>query len=287
MKFSFIFVCMALCACSSPTVSGLVDMPAYKGTTVSSVTVRPFEANYGRSSGMSITTLLKGAIVDAGHIRVVDRGAQGVLGGSLHWSRLQTDSWMDSWTDKKGRTHYTYYYKQQKSVTVNYELRTRSGTVADAYTESFERQYFSPNGPSEARAYALAEHAIDTMLLKTLATRIMRDISPHAERVTFRFKENGNDDLALGVTYAQKGRLDQALSIFRQVADGTIDGKGRAAALYNMGVLYEMRGDFEQAFTQYRDANQFDLREDLYLDALTRIEKRVEQQRAFERQISK
>ena len=287
-SISIILLCFMLAACGSATVTGLVDMPAYKGTTVSSVTVRAFNTNsYRRTSGAAMATLLKGKLSDAGHVRVVNRGADGVLGGALRSSRLESNSWTDSRTDKKGQTHYTYYYRQQKSVTADYELRTRGDTVAGSYTETFERQYFSPNSPSEARSYAWAEQVIDDKLLTALATRIMRDISPHKEQVTFRFKDNGNDDLKLGVKYAQKGRFDQSLSIFRQVADGATDTKTRAAALYNTGVIHEMRGEFEQAFSQYRDANQFDLREDLYLDALTRVEKRVKEHRAFEAQTGK
>ncbi len=282
----FMMIALAcLGACSEVKVASTVDMPAEKGAVVSSVAIRPFVSNQRRAGGAELATLIKKKILKEGHIQVTEGRAEGELRGRLTWDRLRADSWVDSWTNKKGETFHMYIYKVQKTVTADYELRYGLGTVGDVYTETFEEQYSSGNNMSEARARALSEQNINIRLLDRIAERIAWDITPHKALMQFPFKRDGDDNIALGVSYVQKGRLDQALSIFRQTADYTPVIKDRGTALYNIGLIYEMQGEYEKAFDHYRDANQLDLREDLYLKALTRVEKRAKQQQRFKEQI--
>ena len=101
---------------------------------------------------------------------------------------------------------------------------------------------------------------------------------------TYKLKYGDTDNLELGADYAKLGREEQAMSI-----SGRSPRRPRTmrivAALYNMGVLYEIRGDFDKAFEAYRDASQFHLEELMYPEAITRLEKEMERRAALDKQM--
>ncbi len=272
---------LLLTGCGITPIQGEVNMPSNKGVAPTAVDVTTFKGGKG-GQGSEMSRLIIGELKREGHVSVSKGANASVMSGQLDIGNLKTDSWSDSY-EYKGKTYTVYYYKAEKELSVSYELNVGGEIVGDTFSESYSEQW-SGDSSSAAKSKAPNEKSIDSRLMAKIARQIAYDISPHKEPMTFNFHNGDDPHITTAITYVQNRRYDQAMSILRQVVDHTADMKDRAAATYNMGLLFEMQGDFKQAFEMYKDANQMVLGEEDYIKALTRAEERHELNEEFKRQ---
>lgn len=281
-KLLMLSIAICFVGCGSVVVQEPINVPSDKGVAIKSVQVLPFQSR-NRQDGNDMRQKILGELNKEGHVKVKSSGAEAVLGGQLGFSRLETDSWSTSF-EQKGKVYRSYHYKMQKTLTVNYELNVGGEMIGDTHREDFSEEWSSSESTREAQSQAWTEKSIDSNLMNRLARQIAADISPHKVMMNFTFLTGDDENIKVGLKYIEKKRYDQAISILRQVINQTPNIEDRAVATYDVGLIYEMQGDFEKAFEYYRDANQMDLSKEQYIDALTRAERRFEQDKKFRQQ---
>lgn len=257
--------------------------PSRKGVTVQSVSIAPF-AGEGHEIGTNFARLLAGHLEKQNFVEIRQQGAQGQIVGSLDGTAVKIETWREKYKID-GKTHYRYYAKNRKSLTASYTLSAGGQTWSGTYSEEYSDKENSRDSYSAAKAELQSEDNIRRRLMNTLASRIAEDITPFRVRKTYKLKLGDTDNLELGADYAKLGRQEQAMSIFQQVAERTDNNEDRAAALYNIGVILEIRGDFDQAFEKYRSASQFHLEELMYPKAITRLENEIKRRAVVDKQI--
>ena len=257
--------------------------PSRKGVTVRSVSVMPFTGE-GESIGTQFARLVAGKLEGQGFVEIRRSGAEGRLEGTMDGTRSDIDTWREKYKSD-GKTRYRYYARVRKSLTASYTLHAGGQSWSGTYSEEYSDKESSRDGYNAAKAELASDDAIADWLMNRVADQITQDITPYRVRKTYKLKYGDTDNLELGADYAKLGREEQAMSIFRQITQRTKNDEDRAAALYNMGVLYEIRGDFDKAFQAYRDASQFHLEELMYPEAITRLEKEMERRAALDAQM--
>lgn len=271
-----VVVAIGLSGCGTKTLNTTVEKPA-RVAKVDSISVGSFG-----NSGFEST--LKAKLSNSSALTINDRDNI-VLTGSIAGGKIKSDRYSKSYKTKKG-TSYTYYVKKQTSVEVRYELTDkRSGKVLGArnHGRSYD-DYFSGDSYGEAEAKFPTDGQILGSLLDTLAFEVARDVSPQKVVVSLALMEGGCG-LDLGIKYAQNKRLDQAMGIWQQTTTNQkCDNEEKMAGYHNIGVLYEARGEYEEAFTNIAKANSMDPENEDVIKALTRIEDAWKEKQKLEKQ---
>jgi tetratricopeptide (TPR) repeat protein len=280
--FCLLLIYATISACSTTNVIGTINVPSNKGIAISTVSISKFKDN-GSNLGEEIRTAIASKISNQGHVKVISMGAEAQLKGSISMGRITRDSWSEKYKSDD-EIKRRYYYQVQKSISASYELNQNQRIFSDSHNESYSQTWSSDQSSSDARRQSINESEINSRLIERIATRIANDITPHKEARDFTFKHGKDANFKIGIKYVEHQRYDQAISIFRQVAENTLDIEDRATATYNLGVIFEMQGQFEKAFEKYRDANQMVLNEEDYITALSRAEKHYKLQQEFLRQ---
>ena len=132
---------------------------------------------------------------------------------------------------------------------------TRTLTFDPDVVASSGEQYpdYPPTGQVLEQAYSMATEAIRPMLLRWAETRelVYFDDERCGLNLAFRALEAGNYDRALQLSMAN-------VESCRPDPEGEITEMDVAAANYNVGVLYRIRGDFESAMTSLERAEAAD-----------------------------
>jgi len=105
-------------------------------------------------------------------------------------------------------------------------------------------------------------------LLKELVNEFIVQISPHVV-IEKRKLENGKGAIATGVKFAKNGLWDEARDAFEAAVKAD---PRNPAAHYNLGLAYEVAGNFDQAEKEYKKAIVLK-NKDLYFNALANIKK--------------
>ena len=105
-------------------------------------------------------------------------------------------------------------------------------------------------------------------------------ITPYNVRVSKEFEED-NDQVDLGIEYAQKNLWDRAKTIWE--AEVQRD-PSNSAALYNLGIAYEVMGDLDTAEQLYNKALDIEPNE-LYMEAVSNIRQRKIDQKKLQEQM--
>ena len=163
------------------------------------------------------------------------------------------------------------------TVGVNFRLvsvQTGEIRASDSNTKSNTKKYFPHKGQIPA-----AEQILDN-LSESVLNKFVPLITPHNISVSKEFEE-GNDQVDLGIEYAQKNLWDRAKSIWE--AEVNKDPRN-SAALYNLGIAYEVLGDFNMAEQLYNKALDIEPNE-LYMEAVSNIRQRKLDQKKLQEQL--
>ena len=121
------------------------------------------------------------------------------------------------------------------------------------------------------------DQMLDAMA-ESVVSRFIPLIAPYQVAVSKEFDED-NDQVDLGIEYAQKNLWDKAEQIWQAEAD---KDPQNSAAIFNLGIAAEVMGDLERAEQLYDQALSVEPK-DLYMEALSNIRQRkIEQQKLME-----
>jgi tetratricopeptide (TPR) repeat protein len=252
---------------------------------LNSVEVRPFSANH-QGYGGKMAELVKNDLTREGYIKVVDRGGQAILTGTITIGRIDKKAHYkkSEWEDKDGKKHvsYTYYYRKQLTTQATYSLKQGNKQIAGGnLTDNYDQEWSGENA-SEAKAKAASDDKIIISTLNALAQQIVTAISPHEATRSFPIPCSSLVDklwcwkrpktTKLGAQYYEKRRYDQAEKYWQQTIENEQNPEYKAEAHYLIGVLRVKDNQFADAFRQFKTADELNPGHDLYMNALTQAE---------------
>jgi tetratricopeptide (TPR) repeat protein len=294
IAISLIFV---ISGCSPKKYSFKVDAPPkYSSKHIfKSMNIKSFKSN--RSGyDKTLLTMVRSGVAREGYIKIVNSGGDAILTATLNIGKVNSKLKKDSYECKKKRdgkkyktTCYSYTYKKSHLLKVDYTLknsRDNSVVFGESLSETFEDSWSSSSSASDAKMSAKSDEQIINDSLKTIADKIIKAITPHKETVSRELQEGDSDNIKLGITYVENGRVEQALAIWDQCTAKLKSPKDVAAAYYNIGVIKESRGEYSNAFNLYSKSNEILPKEELYIKAMTRAEelnRKVKKARVWKR----
>jgi tetratricopeptide (TPR) repeat protein len=98
-------------------------------------------------------------------------------------------------------------------------------------------------------------------MIVSLVQNVMREILPYYETVKRKLRKGDSKELKEAVKLAEKGDLESAAQIWKKVLDNPekYSREDRLAALYNLGVYYEVKDDTSSALQSYESCvKEFD-----------------------------
>jgi tetratricopeptide (TPR) repeat protein len=98
-------------------------------------------------------------------------------------------------------------------------------------------------------------------MIVSLVQNVMREILPYYETVKRKLRKGDSKELKEAIKLAEKGDLESAAQIWKKVLDNPekYSREDRLAALYNLGVYYEVKDDTSSALQSYESCvKEFD-----------------------------
>jgi curli biogenesis system outer membrane secretion channel CsgG len=170
------------------------------------------------------------------------------------------------------------YIQRSGNVSISFRLvsvETGEIRAGDTKSRTYSQKFFP-----EKSGQLPSPQSILTQLTEGVIEQFIPLITPYTVRVSKTFEED-NDAVDLGIEYAQKNLWDRAMKIWQ-------DELGRdpqnTAAMYNLGLAYEVMGDFDQAEALYNKALDIEPN-DLYMEALANLRQRRIEQQNLEKQL--
>ncbi len=166
-----------------------------------------------------------------------------------------------------------------RSVTVGVNFRlvsVQTGEIraSDSNSKSHTKKYYLHKGQIPA-----ADQILDN-LSESVLNKFIPLITPHNVRVSKEFEE-GNDQVDLGIEYAQKNLWDRAKNIWEEEVR---KDPRNSAALYNLGIANEVLGDLDLAEQLYNKALDIEPNE-LYMEAVSNIRQLKLDQKKLQEQL--
>ena len=286
------FLVFSISGCAAQKYSFVIDVPPkYSGERFyKSMEVYSFKSN--RSNyGPHLSSLLKSSIAKEGYISVVESNAESSLSGALQIGNIDNNSRTEKYkctvyrnNKQYEKTCYTHYYSKKVLIKADFSLTDNSEkrvVFGDNVSFDFDREWSSDDSRSAAKTKALSDDQIITNAINEITAKITQSVTPHKQKVERELQKGKDKSIALGITYLENGRIDQAISIWDQCIAQTTSGKDKAAAYYNIGVIKESQGLYRDAFELYGKANALIPAETLYIQAMTRVEGMKQQEGAL------
>lgn len=276
--------CLLPMGCASQKAYTSFEATSRSGVVIDSVQLGTFSGNFGAK----LAELVKNNITREGYIKVVDRGGQTILTGTVTVGTVDKKSHHESYQteDKDGRkvTKYTYYHRKQLTSQATYSLKKRGKAIAgNNFTARYDRRWSSSDNAAAAIAQAVSDDQIVVSTLNDLASQISAAVSPHKETLSFTLPCTRTlldwawcwerpPSLKLGNEYYDKGRYDQADKYWQQAIQETPDPYYQAAAYYSLGVLKVHDKQYGNAFEFFTKADELDPGNELFMKALSKAE---------------
>ncbi|NJO02550.1 MAG: hypothetical protein HC880_13440, partial [Bacteroidia bacterium] len=183
-------------------------------------------------------------------------GLDALVTGSLSYE-YKDETGQSSYKDKNGNVHTTY--SLTRTVTAEARMKiisiktaqilgTSDSKMTDSDSQSSDKGY--PSAQSLKSPQQLAEQCY-----KSIAYRFANYFAPYFSHETFDvkniklkdFKDRADD----AEKFMKQGEINQAYKLYKAIYD--IDNYNPQVA-YNLGILYEVVGDYERAFEHYQIA---------------------------------
>ncbi|WP_016957364.1 tetratricopeptide repeat protein [Catenovulum agarivorans] len=298
----FTLVLLTLSACSSMRpVNVPMVMPSESNVKISSLSVAPFRVHQGtlstklakvllsRSSkltGNILANAIKANIIKEGYIKLASP-AEFTLIGEVVINPDEFTAWEDKYEDKEGKTKYTYHAKLTKSILVSYTLSNATEQLAagsQTFTESTYNS--SKKSKSEAKSKLRKESDLHAKLIEQASNQIVKEISPHKKNVKVNFMK-GDQHIDVAIEYVKRGRYQQAMSLFMQIAEKSSELEVQTAAIHNQGMVKLIQGEYTEAHNLLRKANLLNPQKLEILDSIEVVEKLKYTQDKLSAQIGK
>ncbi len=245
--------------------------------------------------------LAMAGVVDASSARQVGQllGVDGLIFGEVTAFTVEPDQHGVQKIEKKiGTGKYRIVKKGnkkvreeiKKTVLVDQQYIIRRGTVSVTFrmvnVETGELVASIANSKTynsgkviEGQGRLKARKEILYDLLKGLVNEFVAQVSPHIV-IEKRKLENGKGAMEVGVKYAKNGLWDDARQAFLQAVK---TNPSDAKAHYNLGIAYEVAGNFDLAEKEYKKAIVLS-KKDLYFSALANLKKMKAEREKLKRQ---
>ena len=291
------------------TVIAPAEYPA--SLNIKSIEVEPFEVSGGNQVfGKQLKRIIESDIANEGYLAVMNTGADTVVSGTIHVGEIRKKTYSGKASavsqkigeetsriikdiigdDDSGSSEdeTVYIHTKELTITGDYALhdnRRDTRITGDSFSVSFDDRWQSSDSAIQAEAKAPPDEVIVHELLGNIVKDIVKTVSPHREQVTRRLEKGSDKSIRLGITYLKNGRIEQAMSIWDQVAERTAESKDKASALYNIGVIKEAQGKYVDAFNLFSQANALWPERELYMQAMTRVEEAKRKREIRDRQV--
>ncbi len=193
--------------------------------------------------------------------------------------KVKREIYEEVWVDKS-------YWVRKGTVAINFRVvDVETGRLLAAHSDS--KSYDSRN---EKRSFfeVLADEQkalkpkgeILNDLSKSICKRFVRMIAPYyvTEKRTI---EPGSGSIGVGVRYAENGLWEEALDEWKRAVEET---PKQPAAHYDLGLAYEVLGMLDEAEQAYKAAVRLK-QKTLYMKALARVRKAIEDQEKLKKQL--
>ena len=211
--------------------------------------------------GAAFTVSTPGGLIEIGQVRRLVDADVYVNANVTRYDYLESES------DEKRGEKEVHRYQPESYVRINFQVVKNDGRVLvfrdyDGHVSG--SKYDEGQKPSGNRSNLL-EGAV-----RGAVSSFTGDITPRriTERIVF---DDGDESLKPGIKMAENGDLGGAERAFSTLLS---TNPNNAGAIYNMGVLLETRGEFEQAAQAYSQAIHL-LGKALYKEALENMNRRI------------
>lgn len=264
-------------------VTGVVGHPAAQGVVLDQLQRQILERGYhtllstGGAAGTAITVTTGGTQVN------VTTGAQGprasaevYLSGTVtRYSLSETQKWEEVGSGENKRKVKTL--TPWANVRVSFQVARPDGQIL--MLKEYEGRASGQSREVHARPLDDALDLYDRAT-RYVVSSFLDDITPRqvVEKIEL---DKSTPSLKIGLERAKAGDLAGAELAWKEVAR---QEPGNAGAIYNLGVLLETRGEFDDAAEHYRRAYALSARS-LYRDALNALNRRLREHDALQQRI--
>lgn len=203
-------------------------------------------------------------------------GIDVIILGKLSYNHKNERSTSSSTNKKTGKT--TKYYKLKRTLNAESRMKIISvetaqilGTISPKKTATDSKT--STKGYPSSSSIKSTEELAD-QCFRQMARTMTDYFSPYYAYHSFslkkikirEFKERAKE----ACDYMKKGEINSAYKLYKAIYD---EDNYNAKVAYNLGVIYEVVGDFDNAFELYSNAYQLDEDNKIYFNAYKRAKK--------------
>lgn len=260
-----------LSGCASKVaVDSVVDMPSKSGVSLKSVGIAKFSGDKYDVSSNALMAKVKSGLINQGHVQV-NNNSPFTLHGEISPSKTESQQWREK-HEGKDSTWYSYHVSVNKSLTVTYYVMSGNNTLTSG-SETFNyNKEKSEEDYKKAKSKLPSDTQLANILVDQAAEYIVKQISPYRAQVKLNYLNGDDENLELGIEYVKKARLDQAFSIFDQIAQNSVSIEDQAKAIHNQGLILLMQKQHSKAYELMTKANLIDPRNMDILDSMKNVE---------------
>lgn len=275
-------------ACSEPSTVVSVDVPAQNlNRIVSPIRVNNFSSN--RSTyGRKLAEQVKSDLLGAGYVKISKNGGQGILSGNIDIDRSTSNTSSHTYKSKK-RGSYTVYTATKNTVgRASYTLVDRAGnTISSGVYKAEQSSSSSDESSSDARSRNPSDEKHRELIIEELSAKITAAISPTKSSSKVSLQSGNHPGFEYGRKYLEGGLLPQAINAWKQAAKESKRSSDKAAAYYNMGVAYESKRSYKQAYDMFKKADEYKPADSTIIKGLVRLRRAKKQQNLIKNQLGR
>lgn len=203
-------------------------------------------------------------------------GVDAIVTGSLSFE-VKDERRSSTNTNKKTNVKTVTNYLTRSVISevrmkvINVQTAEVLGTIAPKHVISDEASSTKGSVPTSA-VQSVNQMADESF--RTLSGQLADYIAPSYQYFAFTIKKikvNAYKDRAKdALDYLKKGEIDKSYKVYKAIYD---EDPYNPEVSYNMGILYEITGDFEKAFEMYSNAYMIDEDDKLFFKAYKRSKK--------------
>lgn len=201
-------------------------------------------------------------------------GLDALIVGNVSYEKQDERNYSSSTNKKTGKTTYTYRVQR----TVNTEARMKIISVKTAailgtknFTATRTDNASSSKGYPSYQSLTTGRQLADQGM-QSIAFSFANYFTPYYSYVNFNiknikikdFKDQAND----AEDYLKRGEIDPAYKLYKAIFD---EDSYNPRVNYNLGVLQEVVGNYDEAYEYYAGAYELDGKDKTYLEAYQRI----------------
>jgi hypothetical protein len=199
--------------------------------------------------------------------------ADAIITGSASYTYKDENS-ASEYKDKDGRVHRSECTKRTTTASGTFKvLSTKTGEILATNTFSYTS---ADSKCDEKRSGLESPSVLADNCFKSMGTAMANYIAPSYRYSKFVMKkikvEQFKTQIKEATAFLENAELDKAFQVYKAVYDAD---NYNAEAAYNLGILYEVVGDYPNASHYYGISQEIDGKEEDYLQAKRRAESGV------------